>query len=336
VFVALVMVGLMGCAAVVVDVGLLYNTRAALQNSADAAAMAGGAYLPNASDARMTAISYAVLNGVQESAVTVTTPYEGSPAMMEVICTRTVPHTFARTLGFGETRVSARAVVQQVSQGGYAIFAGQNVELILNGGGIAVLGSIHTNGSFKANGQDITVSGTVQAVGTITVDDPSGIPYREPGVDSIELSDYVSGIGLDPDLINAELATATTYYGDRTISVNPGKNVYVKGKVLIATNGLQIDGSIIADGDIYIDATNLVLNSPVIYSKHGKIEVKKGNVTINGTLYSPASEIIFNPSGDPVTLNGKIAGNFVRLNGPGITINATGAGGSATRTRLVQ
>jgi len=69
---------------------------------------------------------------------------------------------------------------------------------------------------------------------------------------------------------------------------------------------LHITGSIIADDDIYIDAENVVLDSPVIYSKNGKIEVKKGNVTINGILYSPNSEVTINNSGNPTVVNGRL------------------------------
>ncbi|MCA0989279.1 hypothetical protein [Guptibacillus algicola] len=78
-----------------------------------------------------------------------------------------------------------------------------------------------------------------------------------------------------------------------------------------------------------------MLDSPIIYSKNGKIEVKKGNVVINGTLYSPKSEIIVNNSGAPVTVNGSIIADFIRLNGPGISVNSKATSTNGV-VRLVQ
>lgn len=109
---ALVMVVLMGFAALAVDLGTVYVAKADLQNAADAAALAGAADLPDADTARLSAIYYAGHNGVLSSETTVTTPYNGKSDMVEVVCTKTVSYYFARVLGFTDTVVSARAVAQ--------------------------------------------------------------------------------------------------------------------------------------------------------------------------------------------------------------------------------
>ena len=64
---ALLMVVLMGIAALVIDVGGGNVTKSKLQNAADAAALAGAQDLPNASNAENTAKNNAELNGVDQS-----------------------------------------------------------------------------------------------------------------------------------------------------------------------------------------------------------------------------------------------------------------------------
>lgn len=66
VLVAVLMVGLMGCAALVIDVGTMYSTKAKLQKAADAAALAAARKLPNIGAAITTAENYAELNGVED------------------------------------------------------------------------------------------------------------------------------------------------------------------------------------------------------------------------------------------------------------------------------
>lgn len=118
ILVTLLMVVLLGFAALVVDLGTLYVTKAKLQNAADAAALAGAQDLPTASTAENTAITYAGKNGVKSSSgdtVTTTAPYNSDSTKIEVVCTRTVKNYFVGVLGpkFATTDVSARAVAQK-------------------------------------------------------------------------------------------------------------------------------------------------------------------------------------------------------------------------------
>lgn len=106
---ALVLVVLMGFAALTVDVGSMTLTKTKLQTAADAAALAGAQDLKNANYDN-TVISYAKLNGVPETDISVN-PTNTDPMKLEVVCTRNVKHTFARVLGFTDTTLMARAVV---------------------------------------------------------------------------------------------------------------------------------------------------------------------------------------------------------------------------------
>ena len=94
--VALFLVGMLILAALVVDLGFLYHTKRELQTAADAAALAGAWELPNAAAAESVAFSYAGSDEATAGETDPTTPYDGDPTRIEVVCTRTVPPTFSR------------------------------------------------------------------------------------------------------------------------------------------------------------------------------------------------------------------------------------------------
>lgn len=110
---ALLMVVLMGFAALVIDVGMMHLTKSNMQNAADAAALAGAQDLPSVSTAISTAKNFAESNGAEKSNTTVTTPYKGDSNKIEVVCTKNVQYSFARVLGFTDADVSARAVAEK-------------------------------------------------------------------------------------------------------------------------------------------------------------------------------------------------------------------------------
>jgi len=110
VLVALALTALLGFCAIVTDVGLLYAKKAQLQNTVDAAAMAGVQELPNnLSEAEQKARDYASRNGVP--AVTVT--FNASNVKIIVQATQQVPTYFARIWGITQEQisVSARAIL---------------------------------------------------------------------------------------------------------------------------------------------------------------------------------------------------------------------------------
>lgn len=106
VFFALLLVVLLGVAALVVDVGMMRVTKVEMQTAADAAALAGAQDLLNGGDAEGTAVYYAEKNGAENTML----PEQEDPTKIEVVCTKNVNYTFARILGFEKKEVSARAV----------------------------------------------------------------------------------------------------------------------------------------------------------------------------------------------------------------------------------
>lgn len=115
VLVTLALTALLGFCAIVTDVGLMYVEKAHLQNSVDAAALAGVQELPNDPNlAEQTARDYASQNGI--SAVTVT--FEANNAKIIVRATKQVPTIFARIWGITEQQisVSAKALMVPVTE----------------------------------------------------------------------------------------------------------------------------------------------------------------------------------------------------------------------------
>ncbi len=123
---------LLGFSALTIDIGSAYATKANLQNTVDAAAMAGAQDMDVANNAMLTAVEYAGENGINipnplpiitsspyvytdpisGDVISVTTPYQGDSSKIEVVCTTTVKFSFAKILGISEGEISARAVAQ--------------------------------------------------------------------------------------------------------------------------------------------------------------------------------------------------------------------------------
>ena len=111
VIVALSLTVLLGFCAIVTDVGLLYAKKVHLQNSVDAAALAGVQELPNnPDDAKDIAIDYATQNGVSSVDVT----FEANNAKIIVQTTQQVPTFFARIWGINEEQISVTAKAMMV------------------------------------------------------------------------------------------------------------------------------------------------------------------------------------------------------------------------------
>jgi hypothetical protein len=118
---AIMMIVLLGMAALAVDVGRLYVARQYLQNSCDASALAGGIELPDQAKATDKAAECADANHLLHYQISF--PADGmtadGPTKLRVDSQLTVPHTFARVLGFISGPVSAYAVVLKVAGVGW-------------------------------------------------------------------------------------------------------------------------------------------------------------------------------------------------------------------------
>ncbi len=115
VLVVLSLTVLLGFCAIVTDVGLLYAQKAHLQNSVDAAALAGVQELPtDRSKAEEKAIDYATRNGLPA----VTVSFEANNAIIIVQATQQAPTYFARIFGITEEQISVSAKAMMVPPDG--------------------------------------------------------------------------------------------------------------------------------------------------------------------------------------------------------------------------
>jgi Flp pilus assembly protein TadG len=126
-FVAALMV-LLGFAALTIDVGSAFHDSGKLQNAADAASLAGAAFLPQGSVRAINeARDYAQKNGYvigvtgtftgtgwsgtqNGYTVSITTPYNGDPTKIAVTISGQTPAVFATVLGINFLSVSRHAV----------------------------------------------------------------------------------------------------------------------------------------------------------------------------------------------------------------------------------
>lgn len=117
ILITVMIVVLIGAAGLVVDLGLVYITRAKVRNVADGIALASAKELPNESSVISKAQEYAGYNNVTTSELTVTTPYKGDSNKVEIKVTKNVPHYFMRIFGLTSSNVVGRAVGQIANVG---------------------------------------------------------------------------------------------------------------------------------------------------------------------------------------------------------------------------
>lgn len=108
VLVALCITVLVGMAAIVTDVGLVYLNKWKLTNAVDASVLAGAQELPQSPDsAVIKALDYAAKNGLDPTTVQVTVSIDKSEISM--VSQKEVNLFFARAIGYSKSNVEAKA-----------------------------------------------------------------------------------------------------------------------------------------------------------------------------------------------------------------------------------
>lgn len=342
---ALSLVALCAVAALVIDIGLLGVNKSNLQTAADAAALAAAHDLPSASTAESTAIHYAQLNGVEAGNVTVTTPYNGDPTKVEVVCSEMVQYSFAQVLGFTSKEVTARAVAQKTGMSGgafeFALFSGsQSDTLSLSGSSQYIGGSAHSNYKFTMNGSSQTVTGNVEAVSHVTFNGSKlevggtcqGSPITIHGskisvghtlptpAAVIEMPDFTEEIKAQAEAAGTKYSSSQTFNGG---FLNLDSPIYVEGDVVINGSHFSGTGFILATGDITFNGSSLKnasSDSFCFYSRDGNIRVNGSNCELDGILYAPNGSITMNGSNQ--TIHGRVIGDEVIFHGSNTQIIA--------------
>jgi predicted outer membrane repeat protein len=168
---AVMMVPMLGFAALAVDMGNWYQARKAAQAAADAGALAGAQDLPSSSsNATTDATTYANKNlagRISGASVSVSTPYNSNSNQIKVTITASnVPSIFGSILGVSSETITASAVAQANSGGGpAAIFANDSTcsdnSVLINSNNPSISGTIDSNGNFDYQGNKGGSFGTV-------------------------------------------------------------------------------------------------------------------------------------------------------------------------------
>ena len=202
----------------------------------------------------------------------------------------------------------------------YALFSGSLTStLSINGGNETIIGSSHSNYNFKANGANLKITETCEAVGTVDVNDnESQIKNIVQNASHIDMPDFSETIKIQAD------TAGQTYNGDKTFdggNINVESSIYVIGNLTINGGRFSGKGTIVATGDIKFNGSNLYLtndDSICFYSKSGDITINGANANIDGMLYAPNGTITLN--GANQTINGRVVGNSVKIDGAGLNI----------------
>lgn len=188
IMVVLAIVVLMGIAALVVDVGILYVEKANMQKAADAAALAGAKDLPNVSAAENTARNYGQSNGADITKPKVTS----DKTKIEVECIKNVQFSFARVLGFTDVNVSARAAAKNTKWAGDAlpfINADGSAEKSIKGESLSVWNKVDPGSKERIHNDDLIIGGN-----SIKVKIDDGFIQYKNGKDMSEIKNPLMNI----------------------------------------------------------------------------------------------------------------------------------------------
>jgi hypothetical protein len=353
---------LLGCAALVVDVGYAYYTKRSLQAQADAAALAGAQKLPNSGAAVSLADQYSGRDGAKnqkDNLPPVTTEamvkcLEGSPCSpvnaVEVKQTTAVPTQFARILGIDSLSVSARAVAKIVQgTSPWAIFAHDadcgEIGFKYNGNGFNVHGGIRSNGAFEVNGGDEThgISAGYASAG--------GPEDCEPRVDgkNIDLGGGSEQPDIDPTLhdwpiwfeksnVPCTFTAAEFKFNQNNKTIPSG--VYCATKYFEANGNNQTGTITVIAPEIKIDGNYQTfrpyMNDLLFFATGSKEMILDGDhYNWEGVIFHPGGRIKINGNHDSV-LKGLIEGREVHANGDGFNMQGTGPATAGKMIALVE
>lgn len=167
VFVASVMLLLMGIAALAVDVGLLQDERSEAQNAADLAALAAAwEDCTGAGDPTTRALGIANANGFDDTSNNTVTVTQTGDEWEVLIDTDSTGAVFSGIWGNSQLATAAVAVAEceEGGAGGYAFFAGDDScgsdkQFTWSGSNSTVVGNIHSNDGYLIGGSNNNFNG---------------------------------------------------------------------------------------------------------------------------------------------------------------------------------
>jgi Flp pilus assembly protein TadG len=350
---SVMMVSILGLAALVVDLGQWYAAQRQAQTAADAAALAGADDLPSsASKATTDANSYVTTNFSGASS-TPTTPYSSNSSEIKVTVTKSVPSTFGGIFGIGSETVTASAVaVHNAAAASAAVFAMDtncgDSGLVFNGT-VNIPGGAATNSSFWQNGNSGVYGSSYYGKGCSYHPNGSGNTYN--GATTPTQATAAQPWPIDYTKLSYT-CNAGTAVGSGTIayqnSPSTVSGIICANQINFNVAGMNGHATFIACGFQLNGNPQTITpywNGVLIYQVSGGACGTGGTLTVDvnsqpnwlqgGAIFAPSASI--NVNGDSGTFSGFIEGYDVTITGgsPGSpfimnsTASTTGSGGSA-------
>lgn len=354
VIVAVFMVVLIGFTALVVDYGYWASTRRDLQNTADAAALAGASKLDGTGEATVLssaegeANTFANNNGVDTSDTVVTFP-SADHKDVQVTVTRVVDATFSQVLtGRSTQTISATAVASATSFLGdyeYALFGGKTINdaITFNGGSKSTVdGNIHSNSNISMKNTEVNNS-VITAVGTAEIGNGDRVIYEHatslamPSISSLLSSSQINRINVnnlpEPDqyytvkkgvmsLSSEGYENLLQYAADNTMDSRLVL-FYFDGTVDIqADKNVSFPAAFVASGDITFGGSNIDSSSSsvLLASETGDITFNGGGIAFQGILYAPNGDITLDGTGGSGSITGSVYADTIDRNGNGLDV----------------
>jgi hypothetical protein len=359
------LVGLMGAAALSIDVGQMLMLMSRAQSLADAAALAGaGDTITNHPDEVSVRIQQVLAANATSGGpqarwnparnvyyrASETIPGYGKveygQEAVEVTVSMDTSYLFGRILGLTNTTItrSATALRQFGGNGSGVIFAIDNVKadtgINFSGTEIRVDGLMHSNTGVDITGNKHWFTDRVEWVNR----------FRVQGSDTVfDIGDFQSQVEQPPLVLTPEMFGTPNFVinGDYNVSssqtVPPG-TYRVKGSVHISgSNSRMVGVTFIADGEIQMSGSNhlyqparLGVFAYSLSSSPYALQISGAGPNCFGTCYAPKGRLTFSSS-DFIITNSSLVAWKIEMSGTRYTIRPTPEiGGGKTLARLIK
>lgn len=328
---------LLGMAGLVVDAGYWFLLQRRAQAAADAGALAAAQALPGDPGAAHSRGEEYVAINLPAATATVVPGYQGNPRKVEVTAEVEGDTFFARVFGIETVQISQRAVAQRVAGGvPLAIFVYDTscsaFGLGTDGDGILIQGGIHSNGSFRVNGNNVTV-------GSATAGGPNNCAPVVNGANITFGGEPMPAVHTSVQEWPAYFTESdfTCTYTAQKFEFNQTNQTIPEG-VYCATESFKANGNN-QSGKITVLAPEIVIDGEsqsftpfaegVLFFATGTKElILNGNdFDWTGIIFHPGGRVKIDGDSSSV-LNGLIEGLQVEVNGNGFTMNGTGSAGA--------
>ena len=331
VLVAVLMVVILGAAALAIDVGSIYKAQRQAQTAADAGALAASQDLPSSTVSATTdATNYATTNYPGATA-SVTTPYGGSANEVKVTVSASTPSFFGQILGLTHANVSASAVAGVNSSAVPAAIFAYNSNCSL--GGVSITGSSEdVAGGVVSNGT-LSETGSSNALGPTTYGGPNTCSERNTGSGNTFTSGPTVNSALSPFPIDFRNSPPTCTFSGTSFSWTQS-NYAIPDGVYCATGSISVTGSNLSGNVTFIGNSVSITGSSENFTPYpgtnnlfiwqtgsGGLSLTGSGFAYGGTVFAPTAAVSITGSN---IVSAFVEANTVSITGSGFTIHGTG------------